>query len=193
MTDENKISLESIKIRSEQRALANNPSTIASYEESKNIVSSAVRKSFFLIQAKLEAAKALWSGGSDLTPENDQVLLLLSEVIDHSKLFSDYKCNPFAPHMMLKSREERTSIWLLQAAFEKDKSKLVTPNPPLDAYENIRLEVRSIRSLIWSFAEDEDGADVASLLSNLISHIERSQTTIESLWKEHFPERCENS
>ena len=62
MTDEKKITLESIKTRSEQRALANHPSSTTSYEESKIIVDTAIRKSFFLIQAKLEAAKALWSG-----------------------------------------------------------------------------------------------------------------------------------
>jgi hypothetical protein len=190
MTDDKKITLESIKARGMQRALATNPSTIRSFEESKVIFATTVRKSFFLIEAKLDAAKALWSGTSDLPADKDKVSLLLNEVIEYCKLFATYSCNPFSPSMRLYSREHRSSMFLLQAVMEKDKSKLVTPRPPLHAFRHILIEIRAIRSLIWSLdnQEPDDEEHITSLLTSLISHIEKVERTVEDLWTQHFPE-----
>ena len=196
MTDENKTTFESVNLHDNKTELTSDfpDSDGKIFENSKSSYSLQIRKSFFLIETKLDAAKAVWRGFSELQPDQDKVLILFNELIEYCKTFSTYTCNPFNSNMRKRPSKIRTSYWILQAAFERDKSKAITPFPPLSSYWHVIVEIHSIRSLIFSLEQHNDSTEeyVVTLLSNLIDHTKRVKQEMKTLWDENFPESKAN-
>lgn len=192
MTD-GKITQGKIEASNERQQSESLSSKNLSFEESKSIFDAAVRKSFFLIEAKLEAVKAVWEGLSGLQTDSDKLALLLNEEIIFVKHFATYSCNPFSKQMMRQSSQQRSSVVLLQAILEQDKSKRYTPRPPTDAFKHLIVHIGAIRSLVFSMniaemLKDDAEDECVELLSSLIAHVEKTQRSIEALWNEHFVE-----